>query len=64
MSKYMAEGALKDTSLSGHPPVYDLYATINHFGSVFFGHYMSYIRPHENEGELFMYVHMCVCVYL
>ena len=52
MSKYMAEGALKDTSQSSHPPVYDLYATVNHFGSVFFGHYMAYIRPHENEGEL------------
>jgi len=54
MSKYMAESALKDTSISGQPLVYDLYATVNHFGSVFFGHYMAYIRPHENDGELYV----------
>ena len=60
MSKYMADGALKDASLDGHPPEYDLYATVNHFGSVFFGHYMAYVRPNENEGELCVF--MCVCL--
>ena len=62
MSKYMAEGTLKDTKFSGNSPVYDLYATVNHFGSVFFGHYMSYIKPHENDGELLACVRV-LCIY-
>ena len=42
MSKYVEENALKDPSVTIHLPVYDLYATVNHFGSVFFGHYTTY----------------------
>ena len=54
MSKYVEENALKDTSVTTHPPVYDLYATVNHFGSVFFGHYTAYVPSHENDSEEFL----------
>ena len=54
MSKYVEENALKDTSVTTHPPVYDLYATVNHFGSVFFGHYTAYVQSHEDNSEQFL----------
>ena len=43
MSKYIEKNALKDISVTNHPSVYDLYATVNHFGSVLFGHYTAYV---------------------
>jgi len=55
MSKYMEENALKDISTTNHPPLYDLYATVNHFGSVFFGHYTAYVQSHKEDGEQFTY---------
>ena len=51
MSKYVEEKALKDMSVTSHPPVYDLYATVNHFGSVFFGHYTAYVQSQEDDSE-------------
>ena len=27
------------------PPIYDLYATVNHYGSVYIGHYMATAKP-------------------
>ena len=52
MSKYVEENALKDTSVTNCPPVYDLYATVNHFGSVFFGHYTAYVQSQEGNSKL------------
>jgi len=51
MSKYVEENALNDTLVTNSPPVYDLYATVNHFGSVFFGHYTAYVQSQEDDSE-------------
>ena len=61
MSKYVEENALKDISVTKHPPVYDLYATVNHFGSVFFGHYTAYVKSREDESEQ-LYNSVVICV--
>ena len=63
MSKYVEENALKDISVTKHPPVYDLYATVNHFGSVFFGHYTAYVQSREDESEQ-LYNSAVICVQL
>ena len=63
MSKYVEENALKDVSVTKHPPVYDLYATVNHFGSVFFGHYTAYVKSREDESEQ-LYISVAICVWL
>ena len=60
MSKYVEENALKDNSVTTHPNVYDLYATVNHFGSVFFGHYTAYVQSCEDDSEYF-YIASYVC---
>ena len=51
MSKYVEEKALNNSLVTSHPPVYDLYATVNHFGSVFFGHYTAYVQSQEDDSE-------------
>ena len=51
MSKYVEEKALNDISVTSRSPVYDLYATVNHFGSVFFGHYTAYVQSQEDDSE-------------
>ena len=61
MSKYVEENALKDISVIKHPPVYDLYATVNHFCSVFFGHYTAYVQSREDESEQ-LYNNVVICV--
>ena len=37
----------------GRQPVYDLYATVNHYGVVYIGHYMAKVRapPGNKKGE-------------
>ena len=63
MSKYVEENALKDISVTKHPPVYDLYTTVNYFGSIFFGHYTAYVQSKEDESEqLYNNVVICICV--
>ena len=60
MSKYVEEKALKDIKVTSCPPVYDLYATVNHFGSVFFGHYTAYVQSQENDSERLKNILSCV----
>ncbi len=43
MSSFMPEGAMSQHSGGGRP-IYDLYATVNHYGAVYMGHYMAQVR--------------------
>ena len=44
MSPYMLGEAANQISPE-HPPIYDLYATVNHYGSVYIGHYVAFVHP-------------------
>ena len=41
MSPYMLEAAVQPDN----PPVYDLYATVNHYGISYGGHYSAIVKP-------------------
>ena len=49
MSPYMLGDAAKNVT-PDHSATYDLYATVNHYGTVSVGHYMSCVRPPTEEG--------------
>jgi len=52
MSSFMPEEAMTLWP-DGRQPVYDLYATVNHYGAVYIGHYMAQVRapPSNKRGE-------------
>jgi len=41
MSPYMLEA----TQRPDNPPIYDLYAVVNHYGSGYQGHYAAVVKP-------------------
>ena len=49
MSPYMLGDASKQIT-PDHPPLYDLYAIVNHYGVVHIGHYASMVKPPSTEG--------------
>ena len=44
MSPYML-GEAANQFTDDSPPIYDLYATVNHYGNVYLGHYASCVKP-------------------
>ena len=44
MSPYLLGDAAKDISPET-PPIYDLYATVNHYGNIYIGHYVATVNP-------------------
>ncbi len=44
MSPYMLGDAANEIA-DDSPPVYDLYATVNHYGNVYVGHYAACVKP-------------------
>lgn len=33
------------------PPIYDLYATVNHYGNIYIGHYVANVKPPSSQGS-------------
>ncbi len=50
MSPYMLGDAGK-LAATETPPLYDLYAVVNHYGAVHIGHYTAVVKPPCSEGE-------------
>ena len=51
------------THLAGKaPPIYDLYATVNHYGAVYMGHYIAQVKPPclQQRGEYNRSISGCV----
>ena len=48
MSPYLIGDAINQIS-SDCPPIYDLYATVNHYGAVYLGHYTALIKSPVGE---------------
>lgn len=48
MSQYLLGGAINQISPDSLP-IYDLYATVNHYGAVFVGHYTALIKSPVGE---------------
>ena len=56
MTSFMPVEAVAHWS-EGEKPIYDLYATVNHFGAVYIGHYMAQVRGASNnkKGDIIDY---------
>ena len=44
MSPYLLGDAAEEISPET-PPIYDLYATVNHYGNIYIGHYVATVKP-------------------
>jgi ubiquitin carboxyl-terminal hydrolase 19 len=55
MSPYLLGDAAEEISPET-PPIYDLYATVNHYGNIYIGHYVATVKPPlSNEKEWLCY---------
>lgn len=50
MSPYLLGDAPSDIPPET-PPIYDLYATVNHYGNIYIGHYVANVKPPSSQGR-------------
>lgn len=50
MSPYLLGDAANDIPPET-PPIYDLYATVNHYGNIYIGHYVANVKPPQGSSD-------------